>query len=137
MRTLTAEAFYETVNYCFNRTLETMGTSVREAVRDHLHSKGISELEISARFDDVFQVLTDSFGAAARIIIFKTLTELYQQYGTRVDFNYQDPLKEQFQVLQNRVFSDHLLPKKIGGQEAGAFHAYSTIVQAPSVARNR
>ena len=133
LRTLTAEAFHDTVNYSFTHTLDLMGTAVKEVVLERLRMKGISENEIGQRLDDVFQVLTDSFGASVRVIIFKMMTELYGQYQTRVDFTYQDSLKDYFLVLQNRVFADHLLPKKVRGEEQGAFHAYSTIVQASRV----
>lgn len=135
MRTLTAEAFHETVYYCFDKVLETMGVSVREVVHGRLRCKGISEREISTRLDDVFQVLTDSFGGSARIIVYRTMVELYDQYQIRPDFTYQDMLRDRFLVLQNRVFADHLLPKRVGGVEEGAFHAFATIVQAaPSAA---
>ena len=137
MRGLTSEAFHDTVNYCFDKVLETMGTSVREVVHGQLHSKGISENDIATRMDDVFQVLTDSFGGSARIIIYKMMTELYDQYQIRPDFTYQDMLRERFLVLQNKVFGDHLLPKRVGGVQQGAFHAYSTIVQARSAAAKK
>jgi hypothetical protein len=133
MRTLTAEAFHETVNYCFDKTLNLMGSQVREAVYNQLHAKNLSETEISTRLDDVFKVLSDSFGGSSRIIIYKMLCELCQQYQIRIDFTYQDQLKDQYLVIQNKVFSDHLLPKKVRGEDQGAFHAYSTIVQASRI----
>jgi hypothetical protein len=133
MRTLTAEAFHDTVNYCFMKTLDSMGSSVREVVYDRLRSHNVREDEIGVKLDDVYQVLMDSFGGSARVILYKMMVELYGQYQIRADFTYQDGLKDYFLVLQNRVFSDHLLPRKVRGEEQDAFHAYRTIVQASRI----
>jgi hypothetical protein len=64
-----------------------MGTRVRYVVYDHLRRKDIPESEIPAQFDDVVKVLNESFGGSARVIIYKTLVELYQQYSMRIDFH--------------------------------------------------
>ncbi len=136
MRTLTVEAFHETVMYCFTKVLETMGVSVREVVCAHLNKKGIAEADICTKFDDVFKVLTESFGGSARIIIYKTITELFQQYSSRVDFTYQDPLRVQFFALKERVIADHLLPRRGRGQGADVLDTMRTIVQPAPLARS-
>jgi len=104
--------FHDTVSYCFRSTLETMGSSVRDVVYDHLRRKGIPESEIPAQFDDVVRVLNESFGGSARVIIYKTLVELYQQYSMRVDFTYQDSLRDHLGLLRERVVVDHIIPKR-------------------------
>ena len=88
LRAALVSTFQDTVSYCFSSTLETMGSSVRDVVYDHLRRKGIPESEIPAHFDDVAKVLNESFGGSSRVIVYKTLVELYQQYSMRIDFTY-------------------------------------------------
>jgi hypothetical protein len=90
-----------------------MGTTVRDVVYDHLRSKGIPETEIPVQFDDVVRALNESFGGSARVIIYKTLVELYQQYSMRVDFTYQDSLRDHLSMLRERVVVDHMLPRRV------------------------
>src|SRR5437899_4922328 len=105
--------FHDTVSYCFRSTLETMGSSVRDVVYDHLRRKGIAESEIPAQFDDVVRVLNESFGGSAGVIVYKTLAELYQQYSMRVDFTYQELLRAHMSMLRERVVVDHILPRRV------------------------
>ena len=95
-----------------------MGTSVRDVVYDHLRRRGIPESEIPAQFDDVVKTLNESFGVSARVIIYKTLVELYQQYSMRVDFTYQDSLRDHLSLLRERVVVDHILPRRIQREDA-------------------
>jgi hypothetical protein len=90
-----------------------MGSSVRDVVYDHLRRKGIPESEIPAQFDDVVRVLNESFGGSARVIVYKTLVELYQQYSMRVDFTYQESLRDHMSLLRERVVVDHILPRRV------------------------
>jgi hypothetical protein len=113
LRAAMVATFQDTVAYCFRSTLETMGTSVRDVVYDHLRRKGIPESEIPIQFDDVVGVLNESFGGSARVIIYKTLVELYQQYSMRVDFTYQESLRDHMSLLRERVVVDHIIPKRI------------------------
>lgn len=112
MRAQMATVFYDTLNYCFESTLEGMGSTVRDVIYDFLQKKGISRPDISNRFDDVVKVLTETFGSHARIIIYKTLVELHQEYSMRTDFTYQDSLQDQLNLLRDRVVADHLYPKR-------------------------
>ena len=113
MRAMLVSYYDDTVNYCFNLVLETMGTSVRDVIYDRLARRGIPASDISERFDDVVKILQESFGGSARIIVYKTVVELFQQYSTRVDFTYQDSLKDHLVLLKERVVNDHLVPRRI------------------------
>jgi hypothetical protein len=119
LRAALVATFQDTVSYRFNSTLETMGTSVRDVVYDHLRRKRIPESEIPAQFDEVVKVLNESFGGSARVIIYKTLVELYQQYSMRVDFTYQDSLRDHLSLLRERVVVDHILPRRIQREDQG------------------
>ena len=131
MRTALVTTFHETVNYCFNTVLETMGTSVRDVVIQRLNGRGIPESDISTRFDDMAQILYDSFGGSARIIIYKTMVELYGQYSMRVDFTYQDSLKDRMVLLKERVVNDHMVPKR-SMRDDSVLSYYTPMVQSPA-----
>lgn len=130
MRTALVTTFHDTVNFCFSSVLETMGTSVREVVLERLNSRGIPQTDISTRFDDAVQILNESFGGAARVIVYKTMVELFQQYGMRVDFTYQDPLKDRMVLLRERVIMDHLVPKRSQRDDSVLSHE-SIMIQTP------
>ena len=103
--------FHDTVSYCFNMALEGMGETVRDVIIAHLGQRGIPKAEISTRFDDVVKVLTDTFGTSARIIIYRTMIELYKEYSLTAEFTYQDSLRDRFILLRDRVLADHLMPR--------------------------
>lgn len=112
MRTPIAELFHQTVDFCFKAALEGMGSTVRDVIYDFLEKKGISRDDISFRFDDVAQVLTQAFGASARIIIYKTVVEIHREYSLRTDFTYQDSLHDRIAMLKDRIVADHLYPRR-------------------------
>ena len=112
LRAALVSTFQDTVSYCFRSTLETMGSSVRDVVYDHLRRKGIPESEIPAHFDDVAKVLNESFGGSSRVIVYKTLVELYQQYSMRIDFTYRSRYGTIWPCY-GRVVVDHILPRRV------------------------
>ncbi len=112
MRAPIATLFHETVNICFNAALEGMGTTVHHVIYDFLEKKGISRADISMRFDDVVQVLTEAFGASARIIIYKAIVEIHREYSLITNFTYEDSLLDRMTMLKDRVVADHLFPKR-------------------------
>jgi hypothetical protein len=90
-----------------------MGPTVRDVIYDLLAKKGIDQPEISSRFDDVVAVLMDSLGTSARVLIYRTMTLLCQEYQVRADFSYQDSLRDRMTLLRDRVVADHLYPKRV------------------------
>ncbi len=113
MRTQISTLFHETVNDSFRSALDGMGPTVRDVIYDLLAKKGIEQPEISSRLDDVVAILTNSLGASARVIIYRTMTLICQEYQMRSDFNYQDSLRDKIILLRDRVVADHLYPKRI------------------------
>lgn len=89
-----------------------MGSTVRDVVYDHLEKSGVPRSDISEKFDDVVRILTESFGGSARVIIYRTIVELHQQYSMRANFTYQDSLRDHLSLLRERVGTDHLVPKR-------------------------
>lgn len=102
---------------------------MRDVVYSRLSSRGIPESDISTRFDDMAETLHESFGGSARIIIYKTMVELYGQYSMRVDFTYQDSMKDRMVLLRERVVNDHMVPKR-AMRDDSVLSYYSPIAQS-------
>lgn len=133
MRTQISTLFHETVNECFRNALDGMGPTVRDVIYDLLAKKGIDRLEISSRFDDVVTILTESLGASARVIIYRTLTLIFQEYQMRTDFNYQDSLRDRMILLRDRVNVDHLYPRRVQQNDPVFSTAANTRLQDPTI----
>ncbi len=111
MRAPLTTLFYEAMNACFESALEGMGSTVRDVIYDFLERKGVNRADIASRFDDVVQILTNTFGGSARIIIYKTVVELHKEYSLSPNFTYQDSIRESLNILKDRVVMDHLTPR--------------------------
>jgi hypothetical protein len=106
------ETFQATVVQCFGQTLENLfGRPVREQLMRILAEHKIPRSEIGARFDDVARVLTDVFGSSSRLLIFKTVVELYEEYSVRATFGFYDSLRDQILYLRERVLADIIKPR--------------------------
>ena len=114
MRTDLVEIFQATMQDCFVSTVDNMlGSRVRQEVIRLVERNGISLREISGRFDDVVNVLTGAFGTSARVLVYKTVVELYDEYSVRASFSFYDSLRDQIMFLKERVVSDLLRPKHL------------------------
>ena len=71
----------------------------------------IPRSEVGARFDDVAMVLTDVFGSSSRLLIYKTVVELYEEYSVRASFGFYDSLRDQILFLRERVLADIMKPR--------------------------
>ena len=99
------------MNQSFITVVENiLGRTVKDQILNLLERNGIPRSEISSRFDEVVQVLTVSFGECIRVLVFKTVTELYKEYSLRADFSFGESLKDQIALLKERVVSDLLKP---------------------------
>src|SRR5713226_3630114 len=113
MRTLSATTFQETINYCFTSVLASMGAGFQEVIYEVLEKKRLRREEISSRFDDVIKVLTETLGPSARVLIFKTVEQLYKEYSIPTEISYSDSLNDMIILLQSRVEAEHLPPKHL------------------------
>lgn len=114
MRTALVETFQATMQECFVTVVETMlGPQVKVEVIGLLERSGIAPREIAARFDDVVNVLTDAFGSSARVLVYKTVVELYSEYSLRPTFGFYDSLRDQISFLKERVMDELLKPKHL------------------------
>src|SRR5713226_5925242 len=87
LRASTVEAFHETISYCFNKVLQEMlGGPVRDELFNLLERSSIHRTDVPVRFNDVIRLLTRAFGASARILIYRTVVELYQEYSQGLTF---------------------------------------------------
>ncbi len=112
MRSDIIETFQATTVQCFSQTLENLfGRPVREQLMRILAEHKIPRSEIGARFDDVARVLTDVFGSSSRLLIFKTVVELYEEYSVRATFGFYDSLRDQILYLRERVLANIIKPR--------------------------
>src|SRR5438876_6396506 len=106
------ETFQGTIVDCFSRTLENLfGSPVTEPMMRILAEHKIPRSEIGPRFDDVAKVLTDVFGSSSRLLIYKTVVELYEEYSIRATFGFYDSLRDQILFLRERVLADIIKPR--------------------------
>ena len=112
MRPPIVETFQTTMNRCFITVVEDMlGRTVKDEILQLLERNGIRQSEISSRFDDVVEVLTRSFGNPARVLVYKTVTELYKEYSLRTGSSFGESSRDQVAQLREKVVSDLLKPK--------------------------
>ncbi len=104
--------FHETLGLCFASTLKDMlGLAVCQSVYGLLERNGIPRGEISNRFDDTVTVLTKSLGTSSRVLVHRTVVEMFRQYSQGAEFSYQDSLRDRLIVLKEAVLANHLMPK--------------------------
>jgi hypothetical protein len=114
LRSSLVDIFYESLSYCFGKVLiETLGAKVQVAVYDLLGRSGIKREEISNRFDDVVQSLTNSLGTSSRVIVHRTVVEMFKEYSQRLDFSYTDSLRDRLGLLKETVVANHVLPHRL------------------------
>jgi hypothetical protein len=100
------------MNKCFATVVEDiLGRSVKEEIFLLFGRNGIRPSEIASRFDDVVGVLTSAFGEGARVLVFKTVTELYKEYSQRAGFTFGESLRDQITMLRERVSTDLVKPR--------------------------
>lgn len=113
MRGLIANYFQESVGACFDSALESMGGNIRDWVYEFIEHKGIPRTDIPSRFEDVMKTLLERLGTSARVIAYRTMTGLYQQFGLNPDFAYDESLIDKYSLLKERVVTDRLYPKTV------------------------
>src|SRR5437879_11333095 len=110
------------MNKCFSTVVEDiLGRTVRAEIFELLRRNGIHPSEISSRFDDVLDVLTSAFGEGARVLVFKTVTELYKEYSQRAGFAFGQSLKDQVTLLRERVATVRLKPPRCPSTHAAIY----------------
>jgi hypothetical protein len=119
LRSSLVESFYETLGYCFRKVLlETLGPKVQASVYELLERSGIRKEDVSNRFDDAVQVLTSTLGTCSRVVIHRTVVEMFKEYSQRLDFSYTDSLKDRLTLLKEAVVSNHVLPRRLRDESA-------------------
>jgi len=135
LRSNIIETFQGTIVRCFSLTLENIfGGSVKEQMLRILTENNIPMSEIGARFDDVARVLTDVFGSSSRLLIYRTVVELYQEYSVRPTFGFYDSLKDQILFLRERVIADIMKPRHSASIDDSLYVIHNRSNAAPQTA---
>jgi hypothetical protein len=93
-----------------------LGPTVRDSVYGLLERNRIPRAEIANRFDEAVDALVRGLGAASRVLVHRTLVELFGQYSLRLDFSYKDSLRDRLWRLKEQVVDSHIIPRRL--QEA-------------------
>jgi hypothetical protein len=88
-----------------------LGLAVCESVYGLLERNGIPKGEISNRFDDTVTVLTRALGSSSRVLVHRTVVEMFRQYSQRAEFSFQESLRDRLIVLKETVVANHSIPK--------------------------
>lgn len=113
MRGTLIETYFETLDYCFDTVLgDMLGGGVRDTIFQILEKKGIPRREISTRFDDAVEVMINVLGVCSRVVVLRTIAEMCKQYSQRMDFSYQDSLRDRLSLLKESVVANHLVPRR-------------------------
>jgi hypothetical protein len=119
LRSSLVDIFYESLGFCFGKVLlETLGPKVEASVYDLLRRSGIRKEEISNRFDDVVQALTSTLGTCSRVMVHRTVVEMFKEYSQRLDFSYADSLRDRLALLKETVVANHVLPHRLRDESA-------------------
>ena len=119
MRSSLVDIFYETLGYCFGKALlETLGHTVQATVYGLLGRSGIRKEEVSNRFDDVVGALTKTLGECSRVVVHRTVVEMFKEYSQRLDFSYTDSLRDHLTLLKETVVANHVLPHRLRDESA-------------------
>ena len=119
MRSSLVDIFYETLGYCFGKALlETLGPTVQATVYGLLGRSGIRKEEVSNRFDDVVGALTKTLGECSRVVVHRTVVEMFKEYSQRLDFSYTDSLRDHLTLLKETVVANHVLPHRLRDESA-------------------
>src|SRR3989454_5148405 len=94
----------------FNPQKHARLCSLRIRVRGP-REKWYSQGEIGNRFDATVTVLTKVLGTSSRVLVHRTVVEMFRQYSQRADFSYQDSLRDRLIVLKEAVLANHLMPR--------------------------
>src|SRR6266540_6167458 len=112
MRATTVETFHSAMTERFLATTQDMlGSKVRSEICRFLERNGIPARDIAPRFDEVVEILTKVFGQSARVLVYKTVCSLYEEYSLRPGFGFYDSLKDKVSLLKEKVISDLLKPR--------------------------
>src|SRR2546425_6408804 len=94
----------------FNPQKHARLCSLRIRVRGP-REKWDSQGEIGNRFDDTVTVLTKVLGTSSRVLVHRTVVEMFRQYSQRADFFYQDSLRRSIDCLEGGSCGQPLDPE--------------------------
>ena len=113
MRSDVVTTFYETLDYCFEEALrDILGPSVQGSVYELLDRNRIPRRDVSNNFKQVVAIMLKFLGTCSKVIVQRTVAEMFKQYSQRINFTYSDSLLDQLVSLRESVVANHLAPKR-------------------------
>jgi hypothetical protein len=111
MRTPNLTLLHETVAFCFEQVLATLGETTKRVIYDYLRRRGIGQQEVSSRFQDVETLLVQLYGQGGRSVIIGTLARLCEEYSIPLNLGYSDSLSNRLTQLEENILMQKLIPK--------------------------
>ena len=111
MRTPNITLIHETVFFCFDQVLSTLGERTKRIIYDFLDRRGIGKEDLSSRFEDVEGVLVELYGQGGRSVMIGTLAKLCEEYSIPLNLGYSDSLGNRMAQLTENILMQKLIPK--------------------------
>lgn len=111
MRTPNITLIYETISFCFDQVLGSMGEITKRMTYDFLARRGISREDVSSRFEEVERLLVSLYGQGGRSVIIGTLAKLCEEYSIPLNLSYSDSLSNRKTQLVENILMQKLTPK--------------------------
>jgi DNA-binding Xre family transcriptional regulator len=111
MRTPNITLIHETVSFCFDQVLTTLGDRTKRVVYDFLARRGISKEDLSRRFGDVEGVMMELYGQGGRSVMIGTLAKICDEYSIPLNLSYSDSLGNRMSQLTENILMQKLIPR--------------------------
>jgi hypothetical protein len=111
MRTPNIAMIHETVSFCFDQVLSTMGEVTKRVTYAFLVRKGIGTEDLSSRFSEVEALLVQLYGQGGRSVMVGTLAKLCEEYSIPLNLSYSETLGNRMAQLTENILVQKLVPK--------------------------
>ncbi len=111
MRPPNITLIHETVSFCFDQVLSTLGERTKRVIYDFLARRGIGKEDLSSRFEDAEGVLVELYGQGGRSVMIGTLAKLCEEYSIPLNLGYSDSLGNRMAQLAENILMQKLIPK--------------------------
>lgn len=112
MRTPNIALLHETISFCFEQVLDSLGSTTKSLVYSFLARRGIGNKDVSARFQDVEDCLVEIYGQGGRSLLVGTLAKLCEEYSIPLNLGYSDSLGNRIAQLTENIVTQKLVPKR-------------------------
>ncbi len=111
MRTPNITLIHETLSFCFDQVLSTLGDRTKQTIYRTLLKRGIAKDDVSTRFGEVEAYLVELYGQGGRSVMVGTLAKLCDEYSIPLNLGYSDSLANRMAQLTENILMQKLVPR--------------------------